>query len=137
MANKHRAEIPEPKIEKGKKLTFSFEFYDKSKKYCLGKFSQKDVSLAIERLQQLNAKTLLEIFRDKKVLHFHEVDWSKTIERNGFPYTIVNNMSPFQFSLNGINCQKARVYGAFKDGVFYIVWFDLEHEIWPSFKKHT
>lgn len=129
--------ISEPKIDKKEKLTFSFEFYDRSGKYCLSKFEKTDIPLAIERLQQLNEKTLLEILRGKKVWHFHEVYWEMTTERGGFPSKKANEYSPFQFSLVGVNNQKARVYGALGGGIFYIVWFDLEHQVWPTFKKNT
>jgi len=134
---KNNIVIPEHKVNEKEKLTFSFEFYDKSGKYCLSKFEKTDIPLTIERLQQLNEKTILEILRDKKVLHFHEVHWELTTEKKGFPFKKANEYDPFQFSLLGVNSQKARVYGAYGGGIFYIVWFDLEHQIWPSFKKHT
>ena len=138
MAKKDRNFIPKAQIDSQKKLVFSFEYYDTcSDKYCLSKFNSSDISTVTKRLQQLNSKTLREIFSQGKVLHFHEVDWNKTIKKNGFPNSMANRMSPFQFSLNGINNQKARVYGAYGSEVFYIVWFDLNHEIWPSFKKNT
>lgn len=137
MGRKDNISIPQPRVDARQKLVFSFEFYDLSGKYCLSNFKQEDILLAIERLKQLNSKTLPELFRDKKVLHFHEVDWSRTAEKKGFPNHVVNQMSPFQFSLNGINNQKARVYGAYNNEVFYIVWFDFNHCVWPSYLKHT
>lgn len=137
MVKNKRFEIPQPSINKNDKLTFSFEFYDNNGKYCLSKFKQGDVPLVLERLKQLNEKTINEILRDKNVLHFHEVYWERTTEKKGFPSSTVNSFNPFQFSLNGINNQKARIYGALTSTIFYIVWFDLEHQIWPSIKKHT
>ena len=137
MGKNKNLSIPNPKIKEDYKLVFSFEFYDTSEDFCLSKFKREDVKKALERLRQLNCKTLDEIFRQKKVLHFHEVDWNKTIKKSGFPSTMANQLSPFQFSLLGINNQKARVYGAYQNNIFYIVWFDLDHEIWPTFLKNT
>ncbi len=119
------------------KIKFSFEFYDSSCKYCLSKWGDKDVLSAIKRLKEINGKTLGELKDSRSTYHFHFVDWKNTQEKNGFPESRANQLEPYQFSLVGINNQKARVYGACAEGVFYIVWFDFEHEIWPSFKKHT
>jgi hypothetical protein len=132
-----KVSLTNPQVAKDEKLKFSFEFYDKTGKYCLSEFEKGQVQLVMERLQQMNEKTLPDLIRDKKTLHFHEVYWDETIEKKGFPCKWANLYDPFQFSLNGVNNQKARVYGAFAGGVFYIVWFDLEHKIWPSPKKHT
>jgi len=32
---------------------------------------------------------------------------------------------------------KERLYGILKDGVYQIIWYDSEHRICPSIKKHT
>lgn len=32
---------------------------------------------------------------------------------------------------------KTRIYGILRDGIFSILWYEEEHEIYPSVKKHT
>ena len=88
------------------------------------------------RLKEINAKTWNEMAKQAKGYHFHPVDWKQTTEKR-YPSNAAMQMQQFQFSLVGINDGKARVYGSYSDGVFYVVWFDLEHKIWPSFKKNT
>ncbi|MFR6280946.1 MAG: hypothetical protein ACLUKK_07170 [Lacrimispora saccharolytica] len=39
----------------------------------------------------------------------------------------------FSLRLSG----KVRLYGILEDGVFFILWYDPEHEIYPSHKRHT
>jgi len=133
MAKRDRLDIPEPKIDQ--KITFSFEFYDIVCKYCISQWGQNKTLETLKRLREINRKTVKELFHDKRVYHFHPVDWSETIEKKGFPEENANKLEAYQFSLLGINNQKAGVYGAVSRNIFYIVWFDLEHAIWPTFKK--
>jgi len=119
-------------------IKFSFQFYDTScNEYCLSVWGENMVSEALNKLKDLNNKTLKELYTGKKIYHFHPVDWSQTIKKSGFPDSRANALEPYQFSLIGVNSSKARVFGAFAQGIFYIVWFDLEHKIDPTFKKHT
>lgn len=39
------------------------------------------------------------------------------------------------YSLRLMN--KTRIYGILRDGIFSILWYEKEHEIYPSVKKHT
>lgn len=39
------------------------------------------------------------------------------------------------YSLRLMN--KTRIYGILRDGIFSILWYEEEHEIYPSVKKHT
>jgi hypothetical protein len=120
------------------KIKFSFEYYDTDRpEYCISGWEINQIKLSIERLKDVNTKTLNDMRADRKVYHFGEVDWSRTTEKSGFANPEVSKLDPFHFSLLGVNGQKARVFGAYASGVFYIVWFDLNHVIWPSLLKHT
>lgn len=115
------------------KLRFSFEFYDtSSNEFCLSRWTQEQIRLTLTRLLEISSKTFHELSREKKVLHFHEVIWERTIKTSGFPNKEANKLHAFQFALLGVNGQLARVFGAYAENVFYIVWFDLNHEIWPT-----
>lgn len=141
MPKKHNYGIIRDSINRSeaKNIAFSFEFYDTSceNKYCLSKWEKDQVALALARLKDINNKTYNEISKDAKGYHFNQVDWDKTNKKEGFPDVRLKNLPPFHFSLVGINNQKARVFGAYSENVFYIVWFDFNHEIWPSYKKYT
>ncbi len=130
--------IPEPVPSTSVHLRFSFEFYDTSQdKYCLSHFTPDQVRETLARLKQVNENTLNELRQKKMVYHFHSVDWSTTTEPGGFPDRRLDELEPFQFALLNVNQQRARVYGAISGDTFFIVWFDLHHQITPSYKKHT
>ncbi|BDR53130.1 hypothetical protein KIM372_10370 [Bombiscardovia nodaiensis] len=57
---------------------------------------------------------------------------SQAVQRLGSHYEREGD-SIARFSLSG----KKRLYGFLIDNHFHIVWWDPEHEIWPSHKKHT
>ncbi len=119
------------------KIRFSFEHYDAGHpEYCLSNWEKEKILLTLERLKDINTKNLLEL-QSQYPYRFHEVDWSKTIHKAGFTNPVINSLPSFQFALIGVNGQLARVFGAYTEGVFYLVWFDLEHKIWPSPLKHT
>ncbi len=121
------------------KIRFSFEYYDdrESNCYCISSWSKEQIKKTLNRLKDISLKSYNDLMQGGRVLHFGEVDWSKTTERGGFPFPAVNNLQPFHFALLGVNGQMARVYGAYSQGTFYIVWFDLNHEIWPTPLRHT
>ncbi len=124
---------------RGVKVTFSFEFYDTvGDAYCISCWSKDHTKLALQRLGDINAKTFMELKAQGETLHFHEVDWAKTIEKSGLPANAAClNDNPWQIALLSVNGQKTRVFGSYMSDVFYIVWFDLHHAIWPVKLKHT
>lgn len=132
-------QIPAIDLSQTKKLNFSFEYYDHtSSRYCLSCWSAEDIRNALLRLKEISMKSFNELSNEgRRVYHFGEVDWNKTTEKSGFPDPKVRELPAFHFALLGINSQRARVFGAYSAGTFYIVWFDLNHKVWPSFLKHT
>lgn len=135
--NKGKFGIPDPNTQFKDNIKFSFKFYDTScNSYCISTWKQNDIALTLKRLQDISSKTFSEISR-KNSYGFRPVSWEQTIKKDGFPDKNANQFDAFHFSLIGVNGQKARIFGAFASNVFYIVWFDLEHEIWPSLKPNT
>src|SRR3990170_8870899 len=128
--------IKETNLPENINIKFSFEFYDSDySEYCLSTWKSDQISSALKRMKEVNGKTFNELQRDNQVYHFHSVPWEETNKKNGFPNDKVNELEAFQIALIGINGQKARLFGGYAQNTFYIVWFDLEHKIWPSFKK--
>jgi hypothetical protein len=137
--NKHKNnfKIPEPEIS-DQKIKFSFEFYDTGcDDYCLSKWGKDQILETLKRLREINQKTYFDLKREEYTFHFRPVDWEKTIKKTGFPYREANNLDAYHFALLGVNNKLARVFGAYSNNVFYIIWFDLNHEIWPSQLKNT
>jgi len=129
--------IPIPDI-KDETIKFSFKYYDTdTNKYCISNWNTSDILRTLVRFQEINKKTYLDMYRDKFVYNFHPVDWAQTTKKDGFPTENANQIDPYQFSILGVNNGKARVFGCFANNIFYIVWFDYNHEIWPSPLKHT
>lgn len=128
-------------MSEDEKIKFSFEYYDDrpNAEYCISCWSPERIKKSLHRLKDINTKSSKELSngRNREVYHFKEVDWEKTKEPNGFPNRRANEMTPFHFALLGVNNQFARVYGAFSSGIFYIIWFDLNHKIWPTKLKNT
>lgn len=134
-----RFEIPDPsEVINDKDLKFSFKYYDtQCNDFCISTWGKDKISATLKALQDINNKTYSDLLQGSAVYHFHQVYWEQTTKKQGFPSVQANQFDAFQFALIGVNGQKARVYGALAKSTFYVVWFDLEHNIWPSFKKHT
>ncbi len=129
--------VPQLPDTSREKLKFSFEYYDTSNKYCLSSWTKEQIKGSLARLKDISSKSFNLLKQDSRTYHFNEVIWEKTIEKNGFPDQRTKNLAAFHFALLGVNGQLARIYGAYSQGTFYIVWFDLNHDIWPTPLKYT
>jgi hypothetical protein len=122
-------------------LNFSFQYYDTEPEniFCFSVMSDTEIKQTLARLKDICSKTFNELRQSKYVYHFNPVVWEKTIFPDGFPEPIkeLNNLEPFHFKILGINNGMARVFGAYSQSTFYVVWFDYDHEIWPTPKKNT
>lgn len=136
---RHKDRVKKADIDWGsRKLNFSFGFYEEThKEYTLQSWSKEQILMTILRFKQICSKTLNEMKQGRRTLHFHEVFWESTIEKKGFTNPTANLYHAFQFALLGVSEKGARVYGFLDTGTFYIVWFDLDHKIWPTFPKYT
>ena len=129
--------IPNPQVNIDTNIKFSFRYYDTScSKYCISEWGKEAISFALKRLQDISTKKFKEIVGNR-VYHFFPVYWEQTIKKGGFPTQEANRLDAYHFALVGLNNQKARVYGAYAEGTFYIIWFDFNHEIWPTFPRNS
>jgi len=120
---------------KSKYPDFSFKYYEhEHRQYsaiCIKEI--KDFHKMFERLKSMSQKTWQEI-RDSGIYHFHDVEWHKTTEPNGFKClsNIFKEIPPaWQFELFG----ECRVFGFFNSiNVFEIIWIDRDHAVCP--RKH-
>lgn len=134
---KSKTQVPTASFA-GDKLKFSFEFYDTDNdEYCISKWDQAQIRRTLTYFKDVSIKSINDLRRGRQTYHFSEVIWEKTIKRQGFPIAAANNLPPYHLALVGVNGQKARVYGALYTNIFYIIWFDLKHLIWPTPLKNT
>jgi hypothetical protein len=99
--------------------------------------SSKEKLLEIKnKLNNIQSMTWEEIDRDKKYNHF--VDSNK-IEENAKKRLSEKNIDAdkidnlYRFRLSG----RERVWGIREQEFFYLLWWDPQHQVWPSHKKHT
>ena len=127
------AHIPEQKPPADTGLVFSFKHLDLtsekfSLKYCNDNYLQK----FLERLKALNGFSVEEIRSNKsKSLRAHTIDWSQTSETTGFSALNeqLRNLTAWQFEVS--KSEHGRVHGFFIDRVFYVVWIDPNHLLYP------
>lgn len=115
------------------KVSFSFMYYQDDKEN-LG-IRGRDVrylEVLLRRLRDLSKFTVQEIVNNRsKSLRCHPIDWQDTTEPLGFGIPnedkLVVTAYQFQISAN----EYGRVHGFFRDNVFYIVWLDPDHNLYP------
>jgi len=138
MVKNNKIFVPKPEASSKENIKFSFEFYDTScGEYCLSNWQKTEILKALNRLKEINQKTHKDLSQGRNTYHFHEVKWEDTVKKRGFPDPRLNLLDNYQIALLGINSGKARIFGGYANNIFYIVWFDYNHEIDPCYKKHT
>lgn len=126
--------IPPPRVPKSKNIQFSFMFYDPnhdtSKKTT---FVKKYPKIFVAKLKELEDWTVEKFvhFRDKNY-HIHSIDWKDTsVKYTGFNLASEYDECAWQFSISGSN-KYGRVTGFLIANVFYVVWLDPEHKVYPG-----
>lgn len=115
-------------------VVFSFKHLDDSNpKFGLARCKDKGAwaELLIERLKGVCTLSLSEFVNsggNPKADRSHIIDFSTTTEKAGFPILApIWKERPWQFQLS---VSEGRVHGFLIEHVFYVVWFDPEHELW-------
>jgi len=114
-------------------ISFSFMFFqNKHEKF---NYCDREISYWItflDRLKNLSSLTALEMMNNRSsALRCHPIDWTNTSEP-GFDIPNEQQLveTPYQFFLP--SNAHGRVHGFFLDEVFYIVWLDPEHLLYPA-----
>ncbi|MGI0492333.1 hypothetical protein ACN4EG_11160 [Alkalinema pantanalense CENA528] len=121
---------PTPLKPKG--VSFSFKYLKTDHK----KFNWNDREISywitlLDRLKNLSGLTAVELkSNSSKSLRCHPIDWNDTSE-NGFGIPDEEQVvdTPYQFSLS--SNEHGRVHGFFIGEVFYAVWLDPNHCLYP------
>lgn len=132
---------PEPPITritktepKDQRLRFSFEFFDSSDlAMCPTGFPDGYVHKLMERLQSLSQWKLSEFQSPAKgkSIRAHTHNWEKTARPNGFTHLNEQHRDypGWQFCLSAN--KYGRVHGIMIDNIYYVVWLDLNHALYP------
>lgn len=128
---------------KSLKPTFAFDYLSlNGKDFCFNNNSltKADYIGLLEGLHKIS-DTPYEILHDTRAYRFHKIDFSDkrvTIKKSDFkkiltkkPATLKEEELPnlWQFDLQYV--QQARACGFLYKGVFYLVWYDRHHKIYP------
>lgn len=114
-------------------ISFSFKYFQDSH----SKFSCDCREIGywltlLERLKAISALTAQELLVNRSSsLRCHPIKWEDTSE-NGFGLPNEEQLvdTPYQFSLS--SNEHGRVHGFFIDEVFYIIWLDPNHQLYPA-----
>lgn len=89
----------------------------------------------LERLSSMSDFTVQEFHASRSsAVRAHPIDWDSTSEPHGFAHLNeqLRSSTPFQFAVSA-NAY-GRVHGFFVDNVFFVVWLDPDHLLYPSKK---
>lgn len=121
-----------------KYLVFRFDCIDMEDDcpWSLKRMSESEHGLLLEKLKDFETLTVGELFGDYAAFKLYQ-DFTlcpnqEPVSRLGHYYSR-NGDAIARFRLGG----KERLYGFLTDNEFHIVWWDAEHQIWPSAKKNT
>jgi hypothetical protein len=111
-------------------ISFSFKYFDG----CLDDYPcyERYWQTFTDRLKALSGMTVLELTTNRsKALRCHPINW-ETTSRNGFGIPNEDQIvdTPYQFSLS--SNEHGRIHGFFIDNLFYVVWLDPTHQLYPG-----
>lgn len=115
-------------------IRFSLRHFSVNDKFCYPLKNQDSYYPSLlERMKELSNFKVSE-FRTNKArsLRCHTHDWSKTSEPEGYAQLSdqLRECEPWQFCLSAN--EHGRVHGILIDEVFYIIWIDVEHKLYPQ-----
>lgn len=116
-------------------IRFSFRHYQETEKFPLPLATEKPAYLEtfLQRVRDVSNLTVRE-FRSNKdeALRAHTHDWQKTSEPNGYAHLTqqLQQCEPWQFCLR--KNEFGRIHGILIDEVFYVVWIDHNHALYPG-----
>jgi len=116
-------------------LKFSFKYLNFDRKFHIKDVTDGYLKVLLDHLKSLSSITV-QVFRTNKhkALRAHTIDWQDTSEIQGFACLNeqLRQCEPWQFELC-VN-EHGRVHGILLDEIFYVVWLDPDHQLYPSKK---
>jgi len=123
-------------------ISISFKYLDKNHDIFSKIFLERESYQAkyfekvFDRFKNLSQLTRLELDNEQrknpKTWRFHSIDWEETSQKRGFGFPKENDLVdiPYQFSVS--SNEYGRIIGFFIGHIFYVVWLDHQHKLYPK-----
>ena len=125
--------IPSPQEPDLGKIKFSFKFYDpKHETSHNATFRNPYPKEFLIKLKELETWTV-EKFIDcrEHTYRIHPIDWNDSnVSYRGFKLSKEYDENAWQFSIKGN--KHGRVHGFLIENIFYVVWLDPNHKVYPK-----
>lgn len=112
-------------------LTFSFRFFEgKHETFCCDTIKSEWFIRFLDSLQEISRLIWAEVHSRRNHFRVHKHDWSRLKHRFALPNAIFEQIEEdcYQWSLSK---GKGRVHGFLISDVFYVVWLDPNHQLYP------
>lgn len=123
--------------ERAARLRFRFDQIDLEGPWCLTNIQKEHHVDLLRRLRELESMTVFEVFNGNNA---PGTDYGN-VEACPNPALVRRLTEIGRDAIDGVSRiainGKRRLYGIRTGHEFSILWWDPEHEIWPSRKKHT
>jgi hypothetical protein len=112
-------------------MRFSFRHYQPTEKFYLSAEANYAATL-LDRLREVSSMRVSEFRANKsRAIRAHTLDWTETSEKSGYSHLTqqLQQCEPWQFCLSAN--EHGRIHGILIDEVFYVVWLDPGHKMYP------
>jgi len=110
----------------------SFKYYDFSGKYSPLLRDGTYMGCVLDRFKEICRLSRQELVAGGDTWRCHKIPWDKTADPAGFasvPPSQLQDVEAMQISLG---LTDGRMHGIFVDDIFFVVWFDAQHRLWPA-----
>lgn len=116
-------------------MRFSFKFYVTNHEvfHCRDRDSEYFLKF-LERIEALSACSVSSLINTgAKSLRFHRIDWNDSrVSQEGFGVKGWEEYEEDAWQFSITSNEHGRVHGFLIDHVFYVVWFDPNHKLYPG-----
>lgn len=123
---------PSRPIDAGQ-LRFSFRHLDfRHQKFATSRCQVNYLCKLLERLKDLSPLKAEEVMNDRSTaLRSHPIRWKDTSEPRGFAHLGQQLVDVTAYQLS-VSRQGGRFHGFFLDDIFFVVWLDPDHLLYPG-----
>lgn len=126
--------VDSPELETNECLHFRFDRADLDGRWSLGKMSAEDAEDFFTCLKSISSMTATEVFKSNKGDFYKDMSLSPEPEAA----RLLGEKYEGADSLHVLRVTSTKRLLGFRVGtVFSAIWWDPNHEVWPSTKKHT
>lgn len=119
-----------------RKLVWRFAMVDPDGPWAPTNISPRDMAVLLRKLVAFESMTVGEIFapgsEHGKLYEVEKIPTRAAVDR------LEATKHDDETHLHRLRCSgRQRLYGILREHVFHVLWWDPEHEVWPSFKRNT